>query len=233
MEPSVPIHIPVTDLPYEMLPAIRRMSIQQSLSREESSLPTILFTNLQTSTPWTFTRTLTSKLPSHPSGEVRGTATFEAITASGASTPALVYAEEGTFTTTTGASFTARRKYIYRLLSTPSDPAGRRTSIASIQPTDKHIAVYFDNTETADATADLFVEMGPLQKDADGVSWSAENRAQHLCGEDLYTAQWRFSSGMLEEGHRADGDLWWEVRYDVKGPKKDYVSETGYSLKRG
>ena len=91
---------------------------------------------------------------------------------------------------------------------------------------------------------DLFVEMGEVrststsQDEKDGARevWEAKNKETHLCAEDLYTASWRFSPGMArntaEEGKEDDKEkvMWWEVRYDVKGPKKDYVSSTRYAL---
>jgi tRNA A64-2'-O-ribosylphosphate transferase len=32
---------------------------------------------------------------------------------------------------------------------------------------------------------------------------------------------------------KGEGDVWWEVRYDVKGPKKDYESVTRYERVTG
>ena len=60
--------------------------------------------------------------------------------------------------------------------------------------------------------------------------WEARNKEKHLCGQDLYSASWRFGRGVFSEDddEEGKGDVWWEVRYDVKGPKKDYVSETRY-----
>jgi tRNA A64-2'-O-ribosylphosphate transferase len=71
----------------------------------------------------------------------------------------------------------------------------------------------------------LFVEMGCLVAQSDGKK-EAKNKEQHLCGRDLYGASWTFSEGMTG----GKGDMWWEVRYDVKGPNKDYVSVTRYTL---
>jgi tRNA A64-2'-O-ribosylphosphate transferase len=75
-----------------------------------------------------------------------------------------------------------------------------------------------------------FVEMGALTS-----ALEARSKEQHLCGEDLYNARWKFGGGMVgerrragEEGEEGDG-MWWEVQYDVTGPKKGYVSETRYT----
>ncbi|KAF1972206.1 hypothetical protein BU23DRAFT_555241 [Bimuria novae-zelandiae CBS 107.79] len=161
--------------------------------------------------PWKLSRQLTSKLESHPSGTVQGTATFTLLKTD---PPTLLYAEEGEFETTTGLRFTVRRKYIYIL---------RQEDDSS------HISVYFSE-EGKDVGA-LFVEMGDLAALGDASSTlTAQNKEQHLCGQDLYSASWRFSQAMLQERSQW-GELrsYWMLRYDVKGPKKDYVSETTYT----
>ena len=177
------------------------------------SRPETLFARLQTR--WSFTRSLTSAQPTHPSGTVTGTAVLSP-------TPlptTLLYAEEGTFTTTTGLVFNARRKYVYRLVEQEGE-----------QP---YVAVYFfdDEARRADIGAKgegvggLFAEMGELKGEGVGVL-EAENRERHLCGEDLYAARWKVGAGMVEQDGK--GGEWWEVRYDVVGPKKGYVSSTRY-----
>ena len=179
------------------------------------SLPSTLFTNILATTakPWSFTRTLTSALPTHPSGTVTGTATltpFSTSTPSMAAT-ALLYAEEGEFATTTGLKFTTRRKYVYQLKNDA-------------------VIVFFHEEEKEGGVGGLFVEMGDLsleESDGEGEKvWVAKNRETHLCGEDLYSASWRFGGGMFG----GEGEKWWEVRYDVVGPKKEYVSETRYTI---
>ena len=176
---------------------------------------------------WRFSRMLTSALPTHPSGSVRGTATFARLSpsastasASGAP-PALLYVEEGVFTTTTQHVFTARQKYVYQLGSPVASTEEDETACLS---------VHF--YEEGKGIGGLFVEMGELEEEGEKGFWKATNREQHLCAADLYTASWRVGRGMLGKGNSEGGaeeDQWWEVRYDVKGPKKDYVSETRYT----
>ncbi|CAO2649330.1 Nn.00g067150.m01.CDS01 [Neocucurbitaria sp. VM-36] len=243
---------------------------QQQLHDTSPSTPTILFHNLQTtSRPWTFTRTLVSTLPTHPSGTVNGIATFTPCTFSPPPNPtsstspstnttspqtqALLYAEEGAFTTDTGLRFTARRKYVYLLKSREGE--GNRGQERGKEDNgegglngegDQHIALHFFNDEKTSVTegvgphgeaiGGLFVEMGALQGDKrDDVVLEAKNREIHVCAEDLYAASWKFSGGMSKKGGSEGdgvgggrGEMWWEVRYDVKGPKKEYVSETRY-----
>ncbi|OAL51372.1 hypothetical protein IQ07DRAFT_586897 [Pyrenochaeta sp. DS3sAY3a] len=209
-------------------------------------IPTLLFSALQTpsssSAPWTFTRTLASALPTHPSGSVTGTATFTPCALPSGSPPTLLYAEEGEFVTDTGLRFTARRKYVYQLRDGGGgDEEGEEKG--------KYIAVYFfDDEKMPRASASegvgadgrgiggLFVEMDGLTAEDDedgdgrGVALRAKNREQHLCAADLYTASWRFGAGMARPGEEeAKSDVWWEVEYDVQGPKKGYVSRTRYT----
>jgi tRNA A64-2'-O-ribosylphosphate transferase len=171
---------------------------------------------------WSFHRMLTSALPTHPSGIVTGTATFTPHTSH--SVPTLVYAEDGTFVTTTGLEMRAKRKYVYQL----------QTGVG--QDGEVGIVVKFFDDEARPRSSDIgpqgegiggmFVEMARLERSADGV-WEAKSKETHLCGEDLYAAGWRFEGGMAGETER-DGEVWWEVKYDVQGPRKGYVSSTRY-----
>jgi len=194
----------------------------------------LLFHTLST-TPWTFHRTLTSTLPTHPSGSVTGTATFTSCVLPPTYPPTLLYAEEGEFVTSTGLKFNARRKYVYQLEKQGEKEGRERERI---------VVKFFDDEKFPRASVQdgvgndgqgiggLFVEMGPLisftSAKADQTVYEAKNKEQHLCAEDLYSASWKFSEGMVREGGSEEEGMWWEVRYDVKGPKKDYVSVTRY-----
>lgn len=186
-----------------------------------------IFSLLQTSNgrPWTFVRTLCSKIGTQPSGTVTGTASFTRCMLPLSSPPTLLYAEEGEFITDTGLRFTARRRYVYQFKTLPEDMKG-------------YIAVHFFNDEkmprsvVADGVGEkgegiggLFVEMGDVDVKEDIME--AMNKEQHLCAEDVYGASWKFSKAMACPTH--EGEAYWEVRYDVKGPKKDYVSSTRYT----
>ena len=283
-----------TQTPSTAEPVQQRSEPNQILHTEEDSgpntapssedMPSTIFHRLATSpsNSWTFTRTLRSVLPTHPSGTVTGTATFTPCALPEPSPPTLLYAEEGEFVTDSGLRFTARRKYVYQLRREGGEGAeekeesweivqkppshgnehvndGEDTQNTSTSKSDStsHIAVHFFDDEKAaaarsgiaegvgsagEAIGGLFVEMGPLALDDDGVLL-AENREQHLCAEDLYTARWRFgrrmgslvsddddNAGQL--GQEEVEEMWWEVRYDVKGPKKDYTSTTRYVKRR-
>ncbi|KAF2029011.1 tRNA A64-2'-O-ribosylphosphate transferase [Setomelanomma holmii] len=207
------------------------------------SLPMQIFSTLQNHT-WTFHRTLSSTLPTHPNGTVTGRATFTSCTLPSTFPSTLLYAEEGDFVTTTGLRFSARRKYVYQLARN-EDMEGREEGI---------VVKFFDDEKFPRAKIEdgvgpagqgvggLFVEMDVLTPSpstttsatrhtsgtsTDGQVYEASNKEQHLCAEDLYTASWKFGPGMLGGKDSEDG-MWWEVRYDVKGPKKDYDSVTRY-----
>lgn len=160
--------------------------------------------------PWKLFRELSSKLDTHPSGIVQGTATFTPL-APGSNS--LLYTEEGEFITTSGLRMTVRRKYVYVLKEEDGS---------------KHIAVHFD--EEGQEIGSLFVEMGTLEL-KDGRIY-VENREQHLCAADLYSSKWEFSLLISQEQNEyiTKGlGASWKVEYDVKGPKKDYSSSTTYT----
>jgi len=206
-----------------------------SSSKPKTSLPFRAFSALATSPDksWKLSRTLTSKLPTHPSGIVNGTATFvPCATGSDDYVSAYLYSEEGEFVTDNGLRFNARRKYVYRLKKPSSPSDGNSNAVESIEIDffDDEKALGGDRIgEAGEGIGGLFVEMGSLEYES---TWSgtmkAPNKESHLCIDDLYGASWRFGSGMFGEG--GEGDKWWEVTYEVKGPKKDYVSVTKYEL---
>ena len=198
-----------------------------------------IFSHLTTpdSQPWKFTRRLRSALASHPSGTVTGRATFKQCAYAGAppDTATVLYNEEGEFVTDAGLRFTARRKYVYVLRKDDEAEEGE-------EGTDRNVAVFFFDDEKVprgqsefgvgergEAIGGLFVETGEWAFES---GWcETRNREKHLCGEDLYSASWRFGDAMTKPLDSQEGcRLWWEVRYDVKGPKKDYVSVTRYTM---
>ena len=182
--------------------------------------------------PWTFHRTLTSTLPTHPSGTVSGTATFTSCSLPPLYPPTLLYAEEGEFVTSTGLKFNARRKYVYQL----AKRVGEEKIVVKFFDDEKFPRARIEDGvgEKGEGIGRLFVEMGPLISSTsakpDQTVYEAKNKEQHLCAEDLYSASWKFGEGMVRHGREGEG-MWWEVRYDVKGPKKDYVSVTRYERK--
>jgi tRNA A64-2'-O-ribosylphosphate transferase len=212
------------DADWALIPVLTRPLVLGSASDPNHTLPNTphsLFAAWQDSS-WTFTRTLTSALPSHPSGLVTGTARFTPMPLA----YTLLYSETGEFVTETGMKFTARRRYVYQLIHPDSSDCDSDSDESKADPFIR--VCFFDDEERRDGVgADgqgvggVFVEMGRLSLEEGEIR--ALNRAQHLCGEDVYAARWVFC------GDLSGGEGWWEVRYDVKGPKKEYVSSTRYT----
>jgi tRNA A64-2'-O-ribosylphosphate transferase len=194
------------------------------------SLVVQTFRSLGEQQTWALHRKLTSAIPTHPSGTVTGTAKFTpCATGSPDYASAYLYEEEGEFVTDNGLRFNARRRYVYRLKKTED---GDEMSIYFFD--DEKRKAEEGIGEQGEGIGGLFVEMGKLEFES---TWSgtmrARNKETHLCIDDLYAASWRFGAAMFDKGGVSEdgGDgKWWEVQYDVKGPKKDYVSWTRYSL---
>lgn len=231
-----------------------------STSPSSSSRAQSIFASLPAH-PWSFTRSLSSAQPSQPSGVATGSATFSHT----GSPNTLLYAEQGRFVTAGGAAFEVRREYVWELVGGVGVAGGgRRTRggkegaegkegeeeeiyirilFAPPPPTPTTSLSSTSPSISSSAASNEFVAMDALQ--CSGGAWAAQNRAQHVCGQDVYVARWRFAGGMGGRGERegegeGEGDMvkaenerdrgerWWEVRYDVSGPKKEYVSVTRY-----
>ncbi len=173
---------------------------------------------------WHLDRQLTSRLPSHPSGRFLGTADFRvrAATKDGLKERGVVdpeeleylYVEDGTFTAAKGGpSFRATRRYIWRY-NTVMDQLSvwfARTDDASRADYLFHALQFavapFPDTQPATPRVPT---SGPLHPGR----WVAT--ACHLCINDFYDVQYQFAfSGVNLKD--------WNLRYDVRGPKKDYT----------
>ncbi|KAK3329897.1 hypothetical protein B0H66DRAFT_635009 [Apodospora peruviana] len=166
---------------------------------------------------WKLERDLVSKLPSHPSGHFSGIAKFllREGTKDGRESEfnndddsdrglEYLYIEEGDFKASTGFTFRATRRYVWRY----NEPKDR-------------LSVWFAKTDDQTKADYLFhnVEFKvPDQKQEDG--WQAT--AGHLCIDDFYDVNYLFhfeGVSLLE----------WRLSYTVKGPKKDYTIDGVYS----
>ena len=185
--------------------------------------------------PWSFTRQLKSALPTHPSGRVTGTATFTPTPLANT----LLYTESGEFETDSGMKFGVRRRYVYQLVRGLDSINGEGVEEEGQEQAFIRVRFFDDAVRRDDiggngeGVGGVFVEMGSLSGHAGtaGGELVAKNRATHLCGEDLYAASWTFApamAGATDSVSDTDKEMWWEVRYDVKGPRKEYVSSTRY-----
>ncbi|KAJ5032349.1 uncharacterized protein L3040_008955 [Drepanopeziza brunnea f. sp. 'multigermtubi'] len=193
-------------------------------SKQAKFVPRAVFRGLQGI--WTLNRTITSRIPTFPSGKLVGTAsllprnpTDKPSPASSSTTPGqegekeeeakadmeYLYFEEGEFKTDFGATMTAKRSYVYR---------------------------YFEERDCIDLwfakqdymSADYFFHrvkfIIPEEEAGPGRPWRAAS--SHLCIEDMYDVSYAFSfSGATLEN--------WSAEYTVKGPQKDYTIRNVYT----
>lgn len=209
-------------------------------SPREKKFPTTLSSNPMptTTTPlsqtfatlttarWTLARTLTSHLPpgsgGTPSGSFAGTATFTPR-AAGPTAPGYaaecLYAEEGVLRTDTGLEVAARRRYVwrYREGKKKGEKAGREEE----EEEEEGISIWFVK-EDGESVDYLFLDMEFQGGGEGGKRLRAKGR--HPCGRDVYDAEFVFGGGGEQPGE--EGMV---VTYVVKGPKKDYISETRYT----
>ncbi|KAK5169071.1 uncharacterized protein LTR77_006380 [Saxophila tyrrhenica] len=179
-----------------------------SMSRERPVAE--LFRSLRGS--WKLKRTLNSAPPGL-SGVFEGTATFTPRKSAAASVKAeLLYFEKGQLKTDTGLTFSANRKYIYRYNADEDKISAWFVKEAT---KDNHGAEEVDYL-----FHDLEIEQGKNV-------WSG--RGEHLCNLDMYWAYYEFRLPTSNDDSDEDEDMEvFGVRYKVKGPDKNYTSDTAY-----
>ena len=150
---------------------------------------------------WKLHRRLTSKLPGFPSGVFTGSASFTPHGAFNGS--AYLYHETGELVTETGYTLRANRKYIYRY-----------------SPEDEKISVWFVKEPSMDGEEDVDYMFHELEFEVADNRWIA--KGDHLCDMDMY---WAFYDFRFAQSGDVDK---WGLRYKVKGPQKDYLSDTAY-----
>lgn len=146
---------------------------------------------------WAFERTLISQLDSSPSGTVVGKIS---LFRGDKGCSDLVYVEKGRFTTSRGMSFDVNgSQYVY-VLNEEEDC----------------IDIFFADKETGRIRERIFVSLRVTGRDEDG--WIAVGEP-HLCGKDTYIVRFKLAfQGLALQKI--------EIQIDVKGPFKDYQSNT-------
>lgn len=190
---------------------------------------------------WQLERDLISKLPSHPSGHWSGTAKFllrqgtkdgrqcvhdDAASVSDAEhedDPGLeyLYIEEGTFSTSTGISFPATRRYVWRY-----DERTDKLSVWFVRTGDKYSRKDPKRDEEQMRADYLFheVEFVVPADHCNDASTGWEAKAGHLCIDDFYDVNYNFV-------FKAVNLTEWRLGYTVKGPQKDYTIDGVYKRK--
>ncbi|OCL10408.1 FAD/NAD(P)-binding domain-containing protein [Glonium stellatum] len=155
---------------------------------------------------WILRRKLDSRLAGFPSGIFKGTANFHPRYPTDLTFAAeYLYVEEGVLTTDTGFTLNANRRYVYRY-----DEASDKISAWFVKDDGKTVDYFFNEMQ--------FQLPNPDTK-AQGKGWIA--KGAHLCEQDMYESlcEFRFRGASLDT---------FGIIYEVKGPKKDYTSESWY-----
>lgn len=151
---------------------------------------------------WSMHRRLTSDLPAFPSGTFTGSATFTPNAAFNNSS--YLYHETGELVTDTGHTLRANRKYIYRY-----------------SPEDEKISVWFVKEPPVEGEEEVDYVFHELEFEFKDRRWIA--MGDHLCDMDMY---WALHDFRVDAQGNIDK---WGLRYKVKGPQKDYLSDTAYT----
>ena len=110
----------------------------------------------------------------------------------------LFYSEKGIFQFNGGKSLTATRKYVYRHIN-------------------DDIYVYFDEERSFLDDYRLFHRFNMNDLNVNEEQNTFKFKDVHLCGEDTYNVMYKFNLEKHDE---------FLIEYNVKGPNKDYLSET-------
>jgi cation diffusion facilitator CzcD-associated flavoprotein CzcO len=157
---------------------------------------------------WRMRRTITSFLPGFPSGTLEGTAWFHYRKPTDQRYRGeYLYVEEGTLKLAAGVELRANKRYVYRY-SERTD----KLSAWFVKADDGLSVDYFFNE--ADFGAEKSEGSKEMKEGKQCVATGA-----HLCEEDMYDSRYEFHF----DGARLDR---FSIKYVVKGPKKDYISET-------
>jgi hypothetical protein len=164
----------------------------------------MMFTSLLGS--WTLHRRLTSSLPHYPSGTFTGVATFKPCSELSSSGPSCLYHETGELKTDAGLVLRANQKYIYH-----HDLENEKLSIWFVKPE--------QSTGSEEEVDYLYMEIEMQENEEVEGAWVGQG--DHLCEMDMY---WGFFDWRLQ----GDEMRRFGIKYKVKGPSKDYLSETAY-----
>jgi hypothetical protein len=158
---------------------------------------------------WNIDRQIKSAISTFPSGTLSGTASFHPRLPTPDKTGKCfdleyLYVESGTFTTSTGYTMTASRRYVYRY-----SEAEDKLSIWFVKP---------DNNLEVDY---LFHNLAFVKPEEARKAGAILAKADHLCVEDMYWTEYRLPMKGIALRE-------FEIKHTVKGPDKNYVATTTY-----
>ncbi|EWC43764.1 hypothetical protein DRE_07382 [Drechslerella stenobrocha 248] len=173
---------------------------------------------------WNLRRTILSKLPTSPSGRVTGTATL--LPYSWPPHPTFLYSEVGEFKTKSGQVLQAYKKYLYHY-DEGNVPDWERVSVWYVKEARDNNNGNSQKVEPGSLLhrldhEGLLVDDGEPDMVGEPVSGSWTATASHECGKDQYDATYDFN---FKGGELRD----WRLQYTVKGPEKDYSTDTWFS----
>ncbi|MCJ1330177.1 hypothetical protein MMC10_006860 [Thelotrema lepadinum] len=159
--------------------------------------------------PWKMQRKLQSVIADYPSGTLTGTASFHPRAPTDPEYDLeYLYVEKGSLVTEQGLSMNTHRKYVYRYREDKD-----QLSVWFVKQDGKTCDYLYHELE--------FQARDPEPQEA---SWRA--KGDHLCEADFYSSQYGFHfNGVALKN--------FTVKHAVKGPKKDYTSETLYEHQDG
>lgn len=159
----------------------------------------------QLSGEWNMHRKITNFLQTEFAGNISGSATFQPRTpTSDEAKLEYLYSESGVFETALGAKMDVRRRWIWRLSG--------------------HGAISIHFVKADEESEDYLYHVLAIQESScdDGGNEVLKACADHLCEADFYKSFYEFYT----PAKRLSNFI---VKHEVKGPAKDYISETRYS----
>jgi cation diffusion facilitator CzcD-associated flavoprotein CzcO len=176
---------------------------------------------------WIINRSYSSRHPEYPSGASTGTAEFIPRQASSSSSTSqeprgihsgpknleYLYSEQTELTTSAGLKLAGTKQYIYQY----DEPTDKLEVFFSRRDAGSSLDSLFHRVDF-DVRAPLNSENAPPPPDLK-TPWEA--KGSHCCGPDTYEVKYMFyfKGADIER---------WKIKYEVKGPKKDYSMETWY-----
>lgn len=163
---------------------------------------------------WKMQRNLTSSIATYPSGKFTGVARFHPRLPTNSKYDAeYLYIEEGELATDRGITMRVSRRYVYRY----QEHTDQMTAWF-VKPEDSKSVDYLFHGLRFQVPGDESVTASTIH-DVDR-GWVATGH--HLCIDDDYNSRYlfRFRGAALER---------FKIGYEVKGPKKDYMTDTWYT----
>lgn len=211
-----PLTTPSSENPPQNPPPLQTRQTAERSATSSHTPPaplTAIFTSLHGT--WTLHRRLTSTLPHYPSGTFTGLATFSRSSSLSSSGPSYLYHETGELKTDAGVVLRANQKYLYH-----HDLENEKLSVWFVKP---------DAVEAEEEVDYLYMEIEMAENEDVEGAWVG--KGDHLCEMDMY---WGFFDWRLDANGDGDGMMRrFGIKYKVKGPSKDYLSETAYVKRDG